>query len=857
MNLLRKFLKFDLSSISLTLKMTLITVLVGFVVSTAGGYFLDKNLEGLLKELLTERLPMFASLVSIEDVENLTFSIRFKARLLSMLAASTLICSFVIIMMFVMKKIAALNHEITEFSKEIDVNLDRHSYVGDHLYQLEQRFRRLFDEIVTSRKAIKAQNEELEVKVFDRTLELSASNEKLMLEVSEREKIEQELERNLSFTDAVLECIDNGIVACDSEGVLKLFNSATQKLHGLPAEPIPPEEWVSYYDLYLSDGKTKMQITDIPLFRTLTGEDVTNVEMVIAPKNGIPRTLLATGRMLLDKDGNKIGAVVSMHDITERKKAEDELLRAKEAAEEANRAKSSFLANMSHEFRTPMNGIIGMTELVLDTNLGSEQREYLNIVMNSSKHLLGLLNDVLDFSKIEAGKMTAAEIDFDLISTIKSTVQPLAIVAMKKNLELNTEIAPDVPTALRGDAGRLRQVLVNLIGNSLKFTEKGKIELKITMFPTVLRKGVSDTDETRMLYFSVSDSGIGIPADKLDMIFDSFSQCENYMTKKYEGTGLGLAIVKRVVGMLGGEIWVESETGKGSIFHFTAKFSLSTTPVAILSNVPEVNLKNKRILIVDSNAVSAKEISEMVRNEGYYADIAIGGYEAFGMLNYSDMSYDIIILDLQLSDMDGFVFSEKIKSDKRLSHVKLIVLVAAGLKGDDIQCRELGIVGYLVKPVYKSDLLGLLSMLVDAAAQQSGQLLTRHTVMESRKSISILVVEDNPVNQTLAVKLLQKRGYTTSVAGNGQEAFDMLAASHFDLVLMDVQMPVMDGLTATKQIRSAADIRINAFIPIIAMTAHALKGDMEICLEAGMDDYITKPLGTKDLYKIIEKYTDL
>ncbi|MBF0464247.1 MAG: response regulator [Nitrospirae bacterium] len=544
-----------------------------------------------------------------------------------------------------------------------------------------------------------------------------------------------------------------------------------------------------------------------------------------------------------------------LNEISEHVDTEVELLKAKEAAEAANRAKSTFLASMSHEFRTPMNGIIGMTNLALDTLLDSEQREYLNIVKDSSNHLLNLINDVLDFSKIEAGKMEKQETDFDLLNTIKTAVEPLAITARNKGVSLSVEISPDVQTALKGDAGRLRQVLVNLIGNSVKFTEQGEIELKVNLAHKVLNTDMPSNEETQMVFFSISDTGIGIPAGNLDGIFDSFTRVESFSTKKYEGTGLGLAIVKKVVAMLGGDIWVESEPGKGSTFCFTSKFTVLSKSESDTPKVEKIEFNTKRILVVDSNTALSKKTAEMIRSEGLYVDTASNGYEAIGKLNFSPVEYDIVVLDFELADMDGFTFSKTVRALKKISQVKIILLVSAGLKGDDAQCRALGISGFMVKPIYKSDLMEILSLLTENWDNPLAPLLTRHMVQSSRRSLNILVAEDNIVNQTLAVKLLQKHGIMPVVVGNGREVADVTAKIRFDLILMDVQMPEMDGLEATRLIRSSKECEINRDVPIIAMTANALRGDRERCLESGMTDYISKPMEANDLYALINKYT--
>ncbi|QWR76926.1 PAS domain-containing hybrid sensor histidine kinase/response regulator [Candidatus Magnetomonas plexicatena] len=611
-------------------------------------------------------------------------------------------------------------------------------------------------------------------------------------------------------------------------------------------------------------GKTDSEIFDSHYGEPFHADDLRVIESgsqietedIIHHPQGV-NTYLTTRFPLFNKSRVVYAVCGISVDITGRKQVEEERIRSGITLEGTSKIKSAFLANMSHEIRTPLNGIIGMTELVLDTNLDSEQREYLMMVKNSSGYLLGILNSILDFSRIEAGRIEIDEVNFDLVSTISDIIEPFVVQALKKGIKLSTEISKDVPVSLKGDVGRLKQVFVNLIGNALKFTENGKIELKVGVAPATFGKRifppVSNT-ETRLL-FSVSDTGIGIPKEKFELIFDSFTQGEVFMTKKYEGTGLGLAIVKKVLYMLGGDIWVESEPGKGSTFYFTARFSLHKTAPLTLPQIEKSEVKSRRILVVDSNPSSMLGLSEMIKSDGFIVETAPNGQSAISMLSKPGAGFDGIVLDFQLIDIDGFDFARKIKSELGLNSLKIIMLVSAGLKGDATVCREIGVSGYLVKPIYKSDLVEVLSLAIERGDNPAAQLLTRHTVRELRGPQNILVAEDNIVNQTLAVRLLQKRGYTPHVAGNGHEVLDLLEKQSFDIILMDVEMPEMDGLEATRYIRRIKDAKINAGIPIIAMTAHALKGDMELCLAAGMDDYISKPLRAEDLYTLIEKYT--
>ena len=446
---------------------------------------------------------------------------------------------------------------------------------------------------------------------------------------AERKQAEESLHEQQRFLEVVLDSIEAGIVACDANGVLTLFNRATREFHGLPQEPLPSERWADHYDLYLPDGKTRMRTEEVPLFRALRGEYLHNVEMVIAPKRGPARTLLASGQPLLDRYGQKAGAVVAMHDITELKRIEEklrrahdeleirvqqrtaelaesnaELARAKETAEAASRAKSTFLANMSHEIRTPMNAIIGMTELALDTELTRQQRGFLNVVAESGEALLRLINDILDFSKIEAGRVVLDQFAFDLSEILGDTMKALAIRAHAKGIELACRIRPHVPTLLSGDPDRLRQIIVNLVGNAVKFTEAGEVVVDV--------QSESSSDDEAVLHFAVADTGIGIPRDKQQAIFEMFEQAETAMARRFGGTGLGLAITSRLVELMGGRIWVESEVGRGSTFHFTARFGAAREEPGQGPAVRSALIRDTRVLVVDDNATNCRILEEIL-----------------------------------------------------------------------------------------------------------------------------------------------------------------------------------------------------------------------------------------------------
>lgn len=680
-----------------------------------------------------------------------------------------------------------------------------------------------------------------------RTTELSAVTKTLRLETDERCRAEAILRRGEERYRSLVEAVTAVVWNTPASGEFETEQLGWSAFTGQDFNQLKGWGWLNA--IHPDDRQNTARVWSA----AVASRSLYVVEHRLRRYDGVYRHMMVRAVPILDEAG-AIREWVGIHtDINDLKQAEAAQREAKEAAQAANRAKSDFLANMSHEIRTPMNGVIGMTELALGTDLTAEQREYLELVKTSADYLLAVINDILDFSKIEAGKLDLDPVDFNLRDHLDETITTLALRAHAKGLELACHVLDDVPEMLVGDVCRLRQILVNLIGNAVKFTSSGEVVVRV-------ERDFQD-GATAGLHFSVRDTGIGIPPEKLGSLFKAFSQVDTSTTRKYGGTGLGLAISLQLVKLMGGRMWVESEPGRGSIFHFTARLELSTSAA---SNTPAPGLSFLRglsVLVVDDNATNRRILEDLLRNWQAVPVLVESGREALAALHAAASSgepFPLVLLDNMMPEMDGMMLAEEIARQPGLAGSTLMMLSSSDRRENIARCRDLGVKAYLNKPIRRSELHAAILKVLSSSSGQTNRDSDglRRLISAGDCHLRVLLTEDNLVNQKLAVRLLEKRGHTVVVAGNGYEALETLSRESIDVVLMDVQMPEMDGFEATRRIREYERTTGN-HVPVIAMTAHAMKGDRERCLAEGMDGYISKPLRPSELFEAVENLAEV
>ena len=666
------------------------------------------------------------------------------------------------------------------------------------------------------------------------------------VEISERKRAEEKLRKSEERWRGIFENSSVGNILTNLDGSIETANRAFLDMTGYT---LPELKSLSFREITHPDD---LKLTDDAVKQFLGGRTHLCVfEKRYLRKDGTSFWVRVNISFVPGED-REFQCITTVLDITEQKRAEQALRDAKEAAEAGNRAKSEFLANMSHEVRTPMNGVLGMIELALETHLSAEQREYLDVAKFSAESLLAIIDDVLDFSKLEARKLDLVPIEFNLNYSLEQTIKTLAPRAREKRLALNLQLDPHLPGTVIGDPGRLRQVILSLVGNAVKFTDRGGVSIKV-------EKELAD-EKCVVLHIQVQDTGIGIRREKQKQIFSAFTQADGSPTRRYGGTGLGLTIASQLVEVMGGRIWLESEYGKGSTLHFTVRLGAVQQSERTDPKGYAKDLEGLRVLVVDNNPVSQRQLATLLCAWKMQPVAAATGQQALAHLDGqlgNGCEFSIVITDSEMPDVSGFELSRMINERADSNPPPVMILSSRGVRGDEAKCREAGALAYLTKPFKEFDLIDsiIATLAANRRPDKEATLINQHTLHERNRKLNILLAEDNAINQALAVRLLEKRGYRVGIARNGREAVDALSRSTFDLVLMDMQMPVMDGLEATALIRKE-EAGTGHHLPIVAMTAHNLNGDRERYLAAGMDDYIAKPIRLAELYEAIGRLTN-
>ena len=703
------------------------------------------------------------------------------------------------------------------------------------LHQLAADFNHMLEELAQRDASLVEARDTLEARVAERTAELEA-------EVAERKRAETSLRQSEELFRTLSEAAPVGIALIGQDGKISYVNGQYLAMTGLTFEEALNDGWRKA--IHPKDLERVARVRDEAIKQ---GRNYT-MNYRYVKRNDQAVWVDTVARAFFDSEGNRRGYVVVIQDVTERQLATERLREAKQAAEAANRAKSEFLANMSHEIRTPMNGILGMMELALDTELSREQREYLEMAHSSAQALLGIINDILDFSKIEAGKMDLEKEPFSLFDCIEGALQPLALRAQQKGLELTWTVERQIPEWLVGDAARLRQVLINLAGNGVKFTSKGEVSVRA--------EKLGAEDGRTLIRFVVSDTGIGIAPEKHQKIFEAFSQADASTTREYGGTGLGLSISNQLVKLMGGEMGLESREGEGTRFYFTIPFEECTSQKGAQAGEGVEVLREKRVLVVDDHEVNRRLLALLLPQWGLEVELAEDGHEAIRKFEANAKQgnpFPIVLLDSNMPRLGGIETAERIRRLAGRATTAILLLTSSPRLEDAKRAEKLGIARTLSKPIQRAELR---QAMAEALAGKSGRKKAGRVIRRrsSGKRLTVLLVEDNAVNQRLAVRLLEKMGHRVVLAANGEEGVEKLVGGNYDVVLMDIQMPVMGGLEATRKIRELEE-NGGKRTPIVAMTAHALKGDREKYLAAGMDGYVSKPIRSERLYREIQRVT--